>query len=251
VSLVSFALRLIVTRVIKGRTWAGDSVLNAPIEPIAHVLSRADPNPRPVVGVFTQETTSKPAGIDYGTRGQRVELILFIYLPPTMRPLADQTIEIDQSASAMSLDCVSRQISNELRAGTSLWREMWAKFAVSVAEHDAKAVLIEIDQGVRVACLEVRLLVDALPEPDVGKPIGGHWLALDTMMRADPETAGIADAIKSLIEFRTMPAWEAAQAQFALSDAAARTMGYTPQDITETGEPAVLTEIDFSEGTTP
>lgn len=250
-SIVSFAIRLAAARIVRNRTWAEDAVLISPVAPIDEVLRRAGPSPKPVIGVFTSETSSKPNGRDVGTKDNRVEITFFVYLPPTIRPLADGTIILGVQASAMSLDIVARQILNELRGGTSPWKAIWDEMTVEVIEQDTKPVLVELDQGVRVACLEIRMAMTVIPEPPPGRALYSTWLKLDALLRSDPETEPLADTIKDVIEYDTsVPSWRAAQMRMAYSDAAARAAGFAPADETETGEPAELEQVDFSGGNT-
>jgi hypothetical protein len=246
-SIVSFAIRLAAARILRDKTWAEDAILISPVAPITEVLRRADPSPKPVIGVFTSETSSKPDGRDVGGKDNKVEITFFIYLPPIIRPLPDGTIGLGVQASAMSLDIVARQIMNELRGSTSPWKAVWDKLTVAVVEHDSKPVLVELDQGVRVACLEIRMAMSVIPEPPPGRPLYSVWLTLDGLLREDPETEPLADAIKSAIEYDTsLPAWRVTQIRMAYSAAAARAAGFTPADETETGEPSELDEIEFS-----
>mgnify|MGYP000712830981 CR=1 FL=1 len=86
-SLVSFALRLIASRILVNRTWAGGNVLNAPVTPIEEVLRRAQvPHTgaleiaaKPTIGVFSSAMKSKPTGRDIGSdrRSRRIVVMAF------------------------------------------------------------------------------------------------------------------------------------------------------------------------------
>jgi hypothetical protein len=243
---VSFAIRLAATRLLRGATWAGEDVLNSPVEPIAEVMSRAGADPRPVIGVFTSEVRSDPTGRDLASKSHTVEMAIFAYLPPKFTPAGDDEIEIDHSGSAFALDFIARQATLAIRVGTSPWNAIWNKIVLGYKDVAFKPVLVELDKGVRVACTEISLTMQVIPEPDTGRGLYGVWGDLDTLMRSDPETLPLADTLKGLIEGSAIPSWRVAQYQLAMSDVDIRAIGLAPQDTTETGEPAELEDIAFS-----
>ena len=252
-SLVSFALRLIASRILVNRTWAGGNVLNAPVTPIEEVLRRAQvPHTgaleiaaKPTIGVFSSAMKSKPTGRDIGSDKNSVSMTFFIYAAP-ISVIGDGAgmINVDAGQAAFVLDLVARQIMNELRAGASPWRPLWEQFAVRYEDHAANYTLLEISSGVRIPALEIDIEVHTIPEPTVGIAPFACWAELLVRMRADADAAPIADLVEAAIKFRdNLADWKVAQHQIALSFKAARAMGFTPQDITDENNPLPLSQI--------
>ncbi len=250
-SLVSFGLRLAVCRLLAGRTWAEERVVNSPIDPLSNVLRDDDTkavDPRPLIAVFTNDEKGSNEGLDVGGRPGTLDLVFFIYLPPDKIVVGEDDTEFEarDSGGAMALDLVWHQCRTALLFGPEPWRKVYEKFAHKITDVRSRPILIETEKGIRIPAKEVILTVDALPEPDVGKPLNPNWLALDTAMRADADAAPLADLIKAMIEEPgNLPSWQLERANLAVSEPAIRALGLAPVDLTETGEAAELDDITF------
>lgn len=250
-SLVSFGLRLAVCRLLAGRTWAEERVVNSPIDPLSNVLRDDDTkavDPRPLIAIFTNDEKGSNEGLDIGGRPGTLDLIFFIYLPPDKIVVGDDDTEFEarDSGGAMALDLVWHQCRTALLFGPEPWRKVYEKFAHKITDVRSRPILIETERGVRIPAKEVILTVDALPEPEVGKPLNPNWSLLDTAMRADVDAAPLADLIKAMIEEpANLASWQLDRANLAVSEAAIRALGLAPIDPTETGEAAELEDITF------
>lgn len=251
-SLVSFGLRLAVCRLLAGRTWAQERILNSPLDPVDDVVRQDNSgavDPRPLIAVFTNDEKGNNEGRDIGGRPGSLDLIFFIYLPPDRVEIDDgeMVFETRTPGGAMALDLIWHQCRTALLFGPAAWREVYERFVNKVTDVRARPILIETEKGTRIPAKEVIVTLDVVPEPDLGKPLNPNWLALDTAMRADESAEPLADLIKAMIEQPSdLPSWQLERANLAVSEATIRALGLAPIDSTETGEAAELEEIEFS-----
>lgn len=249
-SLVSFGLRLAVSRLIAGRTWAQERVLNSPVDPIEDVVRKdtdGSVDSRPLIAIFTNDEKGDNEGRDIGGRSGSLDLIFFIYLPPD-KVLVDGDLELEtrESGGAMALDLIWHQCRTALIHGAPVWRNVYERFVTRITAVRSRPILIETERGSRIPAKEVVLTMDVLPEPDTGTPLNPNWLALDAAMRADAAAGPLADLIKAMIEEPSnLASWQLDRANLAVSEAAIRALGLAPVDLTETGEAAELEDITF------
>lgn len=250
-SLVSFATRLIICRCIKGKTFAGDNVLNAPVEPLDHVLAVESAPTVPTIAVFSGQAKAKAAGRDM-TGGQRELGISIQIFCPTQAVVTVNDVPLAFEArgpgAAALLDFTWRQVAAALVLENGVWPKLFADFVAGIDDIVATPVLYEIaktDKGPRVPAMEYDIGCRVMNEPKFGVPLANHWLRLDQAMRAEPELIPMANLIKDLIEKPNgMPGWRVTQAALGLSDDAIRASGLAPEDPTEPEEAAELSETD-------
>lgn len=246
--MVSFALRLAVTRLLSGNTWAGTRIMNSPLDPIAEVLEGG--HTTPLIAVFTNDEMGKGhEGRDWGGRSRDLDIVLFIYLPPAMVTVPNGagtlSLENRSAGGATVLDLVAHQCRVALRNGPMVWRQVYEGMTIKITEERSRPILVETEKSIRIPSKEITLSMSVVPEPPIGQPIAGWWLALDAAMRADPDAAPLADLIKTMIEAPIgLSSWQDARLNTALSEGAIRSLGIAPMDPTETGEAALLTDID-------
>lgn len=250
-SLVSFGLRLAVSRLLAGRTWAEDRIHNSPMDPVADVLCQDNNgliDQRPLIAVFTNDEKGTNEGRDIGGRPGSLDLIFFIYMPPTTMVAEDGEIKLEtrDAGGAMALDLVWHQCRAALVLGPQAWRAVYEAFVAKITDVRARPILIETEKGVRVPAKEVIVTMDVVPEPDIGKPLSPYWQKLDTAMRADAAAAPLADIVKAMIEEpANLASWQLERANLTVSDAAIRSLGIAPIDPTETTDGPDLDQADL------
>jgi hypothetical protein len=258
-SLIAFALRLIVTRALTGKTFAGSRVLNAPVEPLDDVLAEGAAA-LPLIAVFTGTSSHEGEGRDLLAGLRTVLLTVQIFIPPRAEvdiggpsPLA---FEARGAGAAALIDLTWRQCTAALVRDTTdpanPWPRLFAEFVPGIEKITSTPLLYEDsrqEKRLRVPAVEYDLDCRIMAEPMFGVPLANHWLRLDAAMRAEPGLTPLADLIKGMIEQPDdMPGWRQAQAALALSDDAIRASGLAPQDDTATGEAALLGGEDGDAG---
>jgi hypothetical protein len=233
VSLISLATRVVLARMLDGRTWAQSPILDQPLDPIEEVLRAASGKPKPVIAIYTGEAHGQPTGLETQGGCQKVKTIVYAYLPPSKIELPDVVeFTIDNVGSGLALNTIGRQIDAAMHFGNSAWIAVWRRIVVKVDNRVARFVLVEIDKGVKVPCMEVVYDLDCVAEPDFAKPLYGAWLQLDSLLRADgagSEGEMLADHIKGLIENPAgLQDYEVFQGNFGLTDAAFEATGLAP-----------------------
>jgi len=251
VSLVALASRIILIEAIRDKTWAGDYVRNAPLDPVPGLLR--DATGTPLITVYTGIIKSKPDGRNLiGSEMQdRIEVVLQIYLPGSDLDDDGADLNIGRAGAAFAVDVIWRQIVAALQRDIdNPWSRLWARLIVCYEDFDSRPVLIEVENGVRIPCREISLMCRTLPEPAFGVALNSFWADLDTVLRAgigeDPtleqqERLMAADTLRSLItEPGDLPSWRQAAAVMGWSIGAARASGLAPFDTTEDGEAGEL-----------
>lgn len=256
-SLVALAARLILVEALKGKTWAGDGVLNAPLEPVADLLD-ADGS-KPMITVYTGMQKSKPVGRDLvsGEVGHTLEIVTQVYIPPGDAEGEDVSgINVQRGGAALAIDIVWRQIVAAIQVDLGDWATLWRKLIVSYEDFDSRPVLLEVENGMRVPCREVSLVCRTLPEPAFGVALNPFWSALDVKLREgsteeEPtEHSRVADMISALItKPDDMPEWHKTMALMGWSRGAVEAMGLVPMAVEDGEDPVMLTDFTIDPAT--
>lgn len=246
-SLVSLATRVIFGEMLKGRTWAEDRIIDSPLDPIAEVLRSTDGSGKPVIAVYTSKATGKPVGMDTQGGAQSIDLMVYAYLPPKSVSLPEGIeFTIDNTGAGLALDTMGRQIDAATHYGNEDWVRLWRGFVLNVEEREARFVLVELERGLPVPCVEVKYSLRTIAEADFGREIYAEWAKLDAALRATEraDDTQLADLIKGLIESPAdLEDFEQFQMNFGLSDAAHQATGLAPLAVTEDGEAPLLEEL--------
>lgn len=248
-SLVSLATRVILQELLKGRTWAGGLIMDQPLDPIQEVLRGADDAGKPVIAVYTSKAEGKPTGHDTQGGPQSLSLMVYVYLPPRKIELPDSVaFEIDNTGSGLALDVIGRQVDAALHYGNTDWIKLWRRFVLNVESRTARFVLVEIERGLPVPCLELQYQVRTVADADFGRPLYGDWVTLDTLLRDDDKVADnihLADLIKGLIEKPDgLFDYQAFQMNFGLTDEAHMAIGLAPLVTREDGSVPDIDEVE-------
>lgn len=241
-SLVSLMSRIALQRALIGRTAAGVTVLNSPLDAVESLL--AEHGSGPLIAIYSGVYKFDPAGRDLsGAMGtdQRGELHVHIYLPPGGVEVEGLPLEGREAGAGVALDLIWRQIQSALADPLNPWAEIYRAIVRSYQSFGSAPVLIEVDNGMSIACREVTLGCKFIAEPAIAMPLNGVWQRIDTALRGVPELVPLADAVKTMIERPSeLPSWRITQAQMGWSEPEVRHAGLAPFDVSEAGEAAEL-----------
>lgn len=243
-SLAAFGLRLALVNALKGKTVAGASVLDAPLDPIDPALE----NERGVtIAVYTSDETASGDGADLLSADKSIDVVVQIYLPPTVT-FGGVALDTRQSAAEPVLDLIWREICSVVLVDQSDWSALWRDLVFAYHETVSRPFLIETDRGIRLAAREVMIRVESISDPQFG-PVesGSVWSRLLTLMRADPDIAPMADLLEAqIVGVGTLPVWQQAASALGLRAEAARAIGLddfdAPSDVFATGENITFTD---------
>lgn len=253
-SLVSFGLRLVVSRLLRGQTWAGNRIYNSPIDPLAEWENGVEIGQRqPCIAIYTGQREATVVGKATQGKLATIDLVFDIFVPPTLVVAAPAdgetpaiTLETSNTGGAMVIDLMARQIDAAFKFGPEPWKSIWDIFVVSVRSVRSRPLLYEVDKTVQIPCVEITYSLECIPDPDFGVDLLPGWAMLKAAMLADPDYAASASLLDTLISGpQGLPDWRKAQAALGLSDAAIRSLGVV--DESEDGDPALLETIVLTE----
>lgn len=243
-SLVAQAMVMTVARALRGKTWAQDRVFEQPVNPLSFALAEGDG--RPMLAIYTEHTTGKPRGLELQHGIQDLCLKIVAYVPPVVRVIEDgREVAFNSDSAGLVLNLIQRQVASHLQVGNTPWVQLFRKLTARGTERKVRYLLIEFEDGVRLPSAELSIDLDCAPEPQIGAPVSGIWLTLDTLLREEGED-GLADLLKASIETtEVLPEWAWLQAQLNLSDEAYLATGLAPLAVADNGQPPVLTDADI------
>lgn len=241
-SLVSFGLRLVASRLLRGQTWAGSRIYNSPVDPVAEWQQGAEAGQaQPCIAIYSGKRV--PVVVGKATQGKSatIDLVFNIFVPPTViiaSPETDEapaiTLETSNTGGAMVIDLIERQIEAAFRFGPATWREIWDIMVVEVQGLESRPLLYEIDKTVQIPCVEVTYSLKTIPDPDFGVPLLPAWTKLKAAMLADADYAASAPLLDQLISAPSgLLDWQLVQAAFGLSLPAVDALGMSPAEIVE------------------
>jgi len=227
-----FAARLIFQYAVRGRTWAGDRVVNQPLDPIDGLISR-EPTFGPLIAVYSTDSEFKVTGQDMTGGTPNLGLAVAIYCPQSANIDIDGTelnVKGSGGLAGFVLDTVAYQIRQALVSPTNKWGRLWAKFVPKISSFAIQPPYVEQGDKVR---LGVRIMViefTPINDPTIGRPMTDTWKMLHDMMIEEPTLAPIAPILKSSIEdFEVdIPDWARVIMQLGLDDEAALNAGLRP-----------------------
>ena len=230
-SILSQAMITITARALHNRTAAMASVMEQPVDPVVESLRRSDGEGKPTIAVYVESSEGSPVGLE--TQNGRVELVLKViaYTPPSWRKEGEEIV-FEGEATGAGLNILGRQIDVALHTGNETWVKLFRSFAKHIDSKKIRYLLIEVENGIKIPAIEIAYDIKGIVfEPQIGVPLFGAWVKLDTALRADGD-APMADLIKSLIEEPTgLQPWQQFQMAHNLTDNAFISTGHSPVQI--------------------
>lgn len=144
-----------------------------------------------------------------------------------------------QTDNAMEflLDVLERQVRDALIDATSPWAQVWAGFALDIADGDSQRGDSKRD-GARLAGRQISLSVTLAKDPPSGDPVGPMWQRFFDLAAADPDQnfAALVPKLQALIAGKPgRTAWQITQQAFGLSASEANALIQTPPAGVEAG----------------
>lgn len=232
-SLVAQAIITTVRNLLTGRTWAGDNVVESPVDPITDMGVRSSTDIRaPFIAVYVERVSQELHG-----QGGEADLKIYVYLPTDRVLMPDGVVYQGVRKNAgMTLNLVARQVENALSVTISPWAEIWRRLVIECRDTTVRPLLIEIENGVRIPAIEITNMLKIMSEPLIGEPLGQTFQMFDAALRA-AEGNGLADVIKTMIEAPAgLPAYLDTAMQLQMSSAAIEALGIMPvraEDLSE------------------
>lgn len=182
-SLIRIAIRVSAQQALLGRTLAGkyvhDSEMTA-IEVNADGTLNIDPDARnPFILVFTDASTATDVELRNLRRTGALECVFETGISEAMTEgdaLTDEKVVVGLGTPSTdagfeaTLDILEAQIVAALTDPDNDWAECWRKLISSVAKIE-RSRIARADDGVRRAARQVRLTVEAKPDPIYGEPL--------------------------------------------------------------------------------
>lgn len=142
------------------------------------------------------------------------------------------------------MNLIGRQVDAALHFGNPEWLAVFRRFVTRGEGKVVGYVLVEVENSVRIPCLEIAYDLITVADADYGKPIYGAWADLDVLLRKTEEGRHLADLIKSMIETPSgLLPYQQFQVNFGMTDAAIRAVGLGP--ITDDGSTPLLTDVEL------
>lgn len=252
-SMVGQAVLIATDGVVRGKTWAGDRILQQPVDPIGEVLRSAGEEPGPVIATYVESSDFDVVGRQSQGRKATVELKIFVYLGPGRVAVPkgeDEFFYLDQTTAGLLLNLMARQVDAALH-GDGDWVQIWRKFVSAIQRRRVLYLLVEVENGVKIPTLEISYTLETIPDPDFGVPLTVAWSMLDAKLRAGgEEQVALADLLKGMIVApEGLPAYQDLQNNFGLTRAALAATGLgpvVPEAVEpDTGELPVLEEVEI------
>jgi hypothetical protein len=206
-ALVSFALRLIASRILKDHTLAGDGIHDSPVDPLAPWTNEEVDTPsKPIIAIYTTDNSSEGVGRSTTGGTQKITLAFNMFLPPDKVAIPDGeggvSIEVttQNTGAATALDIVQRQVLSRFQTGDDAWQEVWRKFVLSVENVITKAQVYQLGTDLEIPAIAMTVEFSAIPEPDFAGTVTAGWQALFALMENEPEYQQLTPFIRGLIE---------------------------------------------------
>ncbi len=232
-SLASFAVRICTVEALRGQTFAGDSIEDSPIDPIALAVTAASP----VIAVFSDGEALQPAGTSFlasrdDGRGHTVDLTMHVFLPtdPVIRVDGQAPIALEgrESGAAVAVDLIHRQIERALGLNDGVWADLWRRAVIGIVSIEAKAYVLQTDKGVRLPAREILLRLDVLDSPEFGDGASDFWPDFVAAMEGSDDLAPLAAVVAGAIRGDALPSWRDTQALLGLRDRDMQAIGLGP-----------------------
>lgn len=230
-SLCRFALRHSAVEALRGQTLVGQNVKNSDFQAldIAADGSVRDADDQPFILVYSDDSTAEGGRTTLWENGS-LEVVIEFGIAQAMSTKNEETGETVITGFAVpatdtgmetALDITDRQIAVALHA-TGQWPNIFARLHDGIAKIERKRATLT-EAGTRLAARQVRIWVDAKPDPLWGAPL------TDTSVWREFETAVAgtdAEAVTAIL-LGTPGAeltFDMIRARYGLSEQAARSM---------------------------
>ncbi len=220
------AIRICAVEALRGRTLAGQRVLDSDIGSI----DDADTERSPFIAVYTDEENADGLALvfEFGVTA-RMRLVD----PVTQQPIDGDGVPETDGEIELALDMIQRQIHVALADPENAWADCWRGLfgrptPTSLRGADSK-------DGVRFAARQLRMVGRAQADPPFGHPLvtGSVWSKFMALVQAsdEPGLAAKAGIFASLVgTAKPLTDWRILQAALAQSGPVADALGQSRAD---------------------
>jgi hypothetical protein len=195
-SLVAFAARVAVVRVLRAALPSAFIVVDSPVDPIANLETSPA---SALIAVYAGQGENKLDGEAFFAGEPRLNLDMQVFLPQQMAFSyldahgAPQTLTLDTrgAGSETALDLVERMIARALAVRDDAWSDLFGRFILTVRQVISSSYLVETAK-VKAPAREIRMVCETLQEPVPGAAMSEVWTALLTAMQADEGSDSVA-----------------------------------------------------------
>lgn len=251
-SLVAFAARKSLCMLLRGATWAGDRVRDAPIEPLDSIMD--GDAARPMIAVFTGAYSGDVTGRELIGAKSKQDFVLQLYFPPVTSD--EEGSDLDGwyphplAGAAPALDILKRQVFSVMQSATGPWAEIYRRLVARYETVRDDPILIEVEKsGLRVPCREITLRGVPVGDPPIGMPLEGAFLDFKNMLTlTEPE---LAEVFRQAAESPSdMPDWRKTMAAMGWSERTAKLLGVKPEtaETDDDGNPIEITAVTVDGG---
>ncbi len=270
-SLVAFAVRIAVVRVLRAALPSAFVIVDSPVDAIASL--EANPSSA-LVAVYTGQTENKLDGVAFFAGEPLLNVDLQIFLPQQMifsylaaDGVTQQTITLDTrgEGSETALDLIERMIARALAVQADAWSQLFGGFIQKVRDVISSSYLVETAK-VKAPAREIRMICETIQEPVPGAPAADIWAQLLAAMTADTSATDSVVALAPWIAAEIgspsgLPQAEIDRIFLGLSEYAAQAIQLTTTAVDPTANPPLdpalqadtetVAVTDFLNGTAP
>lgn len=204
-SLARFALRTSALHALRDATLVGDNVRDSDITAIdvsSDGALRTDED-RPFILIYTDDGTAEDADLRDLRENGLTDFVCEFGIASAMTSTNEQgettivgvNVPGTDANFEMTLDIIDRQIVAAL-TGPAPWADLWRRLSRKVTRIERRRAA-SAEDGTRVAARQLRIRLDAIPDPAWGQPLAptSVWLSFaDALADADPDAAAVLGA---------------------------------------------------------
>ncbi|MCF6199265.1 MAG: hypothetical protein L3J67_07695 [Hyphomicrobiaceae bacterium] len=234
------ALRLCTVRALRGKTFAGQNVLDSEHGAIDELATE---QPKPFIIVYTDDASYSVLRRDlFGTGGSdRVDsgtqkLVIEIGITQRMvidkdedgTPIAEAVSLRTNSSMELTLDLIERQVKMALMdtRDEAQWAEMWRRFAIEIKDQDSQRGASARD-GLRFAGRQISLSVE-LPKDPLPGAIGLLWQSFLGLAESDADLAQVVPALRKELSDPGLNDYQAIRGSYGLTKDEAKALQIEP-----------------------
>jgi len=222
----ALALRLATVLALRGRTIAGDRVMDSAITPVDQ---RVADERKPALAVYTDDLSSTPEGRDLLSGDRSLQLVIEIVVANQVEHEGEVTIIVPETDEGLELtiNLAERQVLRALQAEAATWPDIWRGLVLKIIKVESQRGAGE-KGGVRFAGRQLLLTVQPLAEPGFGAPASGVWRDFLDALGLEPDFATLVPLLEAEFEGEPLTDWRQVQAMLGLTLDGVRGLGVAP-----------------------
>lgn len=242
-SLVAFAARVALVRILRSALPVGFIVVDSPSDMVATLESSAG---QALAVVFAGKIENRLEGMGFFAGEPRLDLEIQLFLPPTIAFVfgaGQEQITLDgRNGADAAFDLLWRMIARALAQQSGSWGRVFGAMAQNISEMIMTPYLVETTK-IRMPAREIRLVCEVLQEPEPGASATGVWADFIDAMKSDDAPDSVA-SLAPLIEAEILAPVGLAQGDvnrifLGISEFASRVVKITATTVVAAGNPSL------------